>query len=42
MSPPQSHDPGSSTVTGKVQKHTLRDLGIERLGLQAAASISTA
>ena len=30
------------TVTGKIQKYKLRDLGIERLGLHAAAAISTA
>jgi fatty-acyl-CoA synthase len=30
------------TVTGKVQKFKLRDLGIERLGLQQAAAIETA
>jgi fatty-acyl-CoA synthase len=31
-----------STVTGKVQKYKLRELGIERLGLQKAAQIETA
>jgi fatty-acyl-CoA synthase len=30
------------TVTGKVQKHKLRDLAIERLGLHSAAGIRTA
>ena len=31
-----------TTVTGKVQKFKLRDMGIERFGLQAAAGIETA
>ena len=31
-----------ATVTGKVQKYKLRELGIERLGLQKAASVETA
>ena len=30
------------TASGKIQKFKLRDLGVERLGLQAAASIETA
>jgi fatty-acyl-CoA synthase len=30
------------TVTGKIQKYKLRDLGIEQLGLQDAAAIETA
>ena len=30
------------TVTGKVQKYVLRELGIERLGLQEAAAVATA
>ena len=31
-----------TTVTGKVQKFKLRELGIERFGLQKAAQIETA
>jgi fatty-acyl-CoA synthase len=31
-----------ATVTGKVQKFKLREMGIERLGLQRAAKIETA
>jgi fatty-acyl-CoA synthase len=31
-----------ATVTGKVQKFKLRELGIERFGLQRAAGIETA
>jgi fatty-acyl-CoA synthase len=31
-----------TTVTGKIQKYRLRELGIERFGLQAAASVKTA
>lgn len=31
-----------TTVTGKVQKYRLRELGVERFGLQQAASIATA
>jgi fatty-acyl-CoA synthase len=31
-----------TTVTGKVQKFKLRELGIERLGLQRAAGTETA
>lgn len=31
-----------TTVTGKVQKFRLRDLGIERFGLQTAAAVETA
>jgi fatty-acyl-CoA synthase len=30
------------TVTGKIQKHKLRDQAIEQLGLQAAAGVRTA
>jgi fatty-acyl-CoA synthase len=30
------------TVTGKIQKYKLRDLGVEELGLQAAAAFETA
>jgi fatty-acyl-CoA synthase len=30
------------TVTGKVQKYRLRELGVERFGLQKAAGIETA
>jgi fatty-acyl-CoA synthase len=31
-----------TTVTGKVQKFKLRELGIERFGLQKAATTETA
>ena len=31
-----------TTVTGKVQKFKLRELGIERFGLQKAAAVETA
>jgi len=31
-----------TTVTGKVQKFRLRELGVERFGLRKAASVETA
>jgi fatty-acyl-CoA synthase len=31
-----------TTVTGKVQKYRLRELGVERFGLQQAAKVETA
>jgi fatty-acyl-CoA synthase len=31
-----------TTVTGKVQKFKLREMGIERFGLQKAAAVETA
>lgn len=30
------------TVTGKVQKYLMREVSVEELGLQAAASVTTA
>jgi fatty-acyl-CoA synthase len=31
-----------TTVTGKVQKFKLRELGVQRFGLQQAATVETA
>jgi len=31
-----------TTVTGKIQKFKLREMGIERFGLQKAAAVKTA
>jgi fatty-acyl-CoA synthase len=31
-----------TTVTGKIQKYKLREMGVERFGLQKAAGVRTA